>query len=78
VEDHHEAMQDLVEAEETSKANMEENRLKFAIESRQYERPFLPNLIIGRLTCYRRPICRTHASAIERPGPRAPDLQGVG
>jgi hypothetical protein len=47
VEDHYEAMQDLVEAEETSKASMEENRHKTAIESRQYELPFLPNLRMG-------------------------------
>ena len=47
MEDHYEAMQDLLEAEETSKASVEENRHKTAIESRQYERPFLVNLRIG-------------------------------
>ena len=47
MEDHYEAMQDLVETEETSKASVEENWRKTATESRQYERPFLPNLKIG-------------------------------
>jgi hypothetical protein len=47
VEDHYEAMQDLVEAEEASKASLEENWHKTATESRQYERPFLPSLRMG-------------------------------
>jgi hypothetical protein len=47
VEGHYEAMQDLIQAEETSKASVEENRYKTAIESRQYERPLILNLIIG-------------------------------